>query len=80
MTRRASSSSLTNIANGCRNLFSPQPDVGEKFEELKLGEPVEFNEEPGEEGPHAMIVKVAWLRSAQRTCVFSSFITYIEVL
>lgn len=33
--------------------------AGEKFENLKLGEPVEFNEEPGEEGPHATIVKVA---------------------
>lgn len=28
-------------------------------ENLKLGEPVEFNKESGEEGPHATIVKVA---------------------
>lgn len=33
--------------------------IGEEFENLKLGEPVKFNEEPGEKGPHATIVKVA---------------------
>jgi len=33
--------------------------VGEEFENLKWGEPGEFNKEPGEEGPHATIVKVA---------------------
>ncbi len=42
----------------CQQL-SEQAQPATAIENLKLGEPGEFNKEPGEEGPHATIVKVA---------------------